>query len=80
MNINTPDHPNPRSPQITQAAKRALMLWNSVISNYINIYLYIYKTETAIFIIAKHEKNNYDGSYLNLYKYFLQFELLAAML
>ena len=41
------------------------------------VYLYNYKTETAIFIATKHWKNNYD-SYLKWYKYVFPFELLAS--
>ena len=48
------------------------------LSIYLKFYIYLYndKTETAIFIATKHEKNNY-GSYLNWYKYFFHFHLLA---
>ena len=47
--------------------------------NYIKpgIYLHNYQTETPIFLAAKHEKTIMACSYLNFFKYFLHFELLA---
>ena len=41
--------------QITQGAKEHLLIWHSVITQKLNIYLYNYKTETAIFIATKPE-------------------------
>ena len=43
------------------------------------IYLYNYHTKTAIFLATKREKKTIMAcTYLNLYKYFLHFELLAS--
>ena len=35
-------------------------------------------TGTAIFLVAKHEKTIMVCSYLNFYKYFLHFEIMAS--
>ena len=52
-------------------------MWNSVITENLNIYLCNYHTKTVISTARKHEKKNY-GSYLSFCKYFLHFELLAT--
>ena len=46
--------------------KEHLLIWNSETTQNLNIYLYNYQTETAIFLATKHEKNNYD---MQLYKF-----------
>ena len=61
--------------KITQ--KEHLLIWNSETTQNLNIYLYNYQTETAIFLATKHEKTIMACSYLNFYKYFLHFELLG---
>ena len=43
----------------------------------LNIYLYNYQTNTAIFLAKKHEKTIMTCNYLSFCKYFLHFELLA---
>ena len=43
--------------KITQ--KEHLLKWNSDTTQNLNIYLYTYQTETAIFLSTKHAKNNY---------------------
>ena len=62
--------------KITQ--KEHLLIWNSETTQNLNIYLYNYQTETAIFLATKHEKTIMACSYLIFYKYFLHFELLAS--
>ena len=57
--------------KITQ--KEHLLIWNSETTQNLNIYLYNYQTETAIFLATKHEKTIMAGSYLNFYQYFLHF-------
>ena len=60
-----------------------MLIWNSIFTLNLNIYLYSYKTQTAIFIATNMElcykawKSNY-GSYSNLSKYFFRFEPLAS--
>ena len=44
----------------------------------LNIYLYNYQTETAIFLATKHKKTIMACSYLIFCRYFLHFELLAS--
>ena len=61
--------------KITQ---KTSLIWNSETTQNLNIYLYNYQTETAIFLATKHEKIIVACSYLNFYKYFLHFELLAS--
>ena len=55
-----------------------LLIYNSEITQNLNIYLYNYQTEAAVFIATKHEKTIMACSYLNFYQYFLHFELLAS--
>ena len=62
--------------KITQ--KEHLLIWNSETTQNLNIYLYNYQTETAIFLATKHEKIIMACSYLVFYKYFLHFEFLAS--
>ena len=62
--------------KITQ--KEHLLIWNSETTQNLNIYLYNYQTETAIFLATKHEKTIMACSYLIFYKYFLHFELLDS--
>ena len=62
--------------QITQ--NEHLLIWNSETIQSLNIYLYNYQSETAIFLATKHEKTIMASSYLNFYKCFLHFELLAS--
>ena len=38
-----------------------------------SVYPYNYQTETAIFLAAKHEKNNYGMQLFNVFKYLLHF-------
>ena len=52
-------------------------MWNSETTQNLNIYLYNYQTETAIFLATKHEKTIMACSYLNFYQYFLHFEILG---
>ena len=40
------------------------LIWNSVINEKFNIYLYSCKTETVIFVAAKHEKPNMAVTYI----------------
>ena len=49
--------------KITQ--KEQLLIWNSETTQNLNIYLYNYQTETAIFLATKHEKTIMASSYLN---------------
>ena len=49
--------------RITQ--KEHLLIWNSETTQNLNIYLYNYQTETAIFLATKHEKTIMACSYLN---------------
>ena len=53
-----------------------MLIWNSVITQNLNIYFYNYQTKTAIFIATKHEKNY--GSYLGFHTYFLHFEIMTS--
>ena len=62
----------------SRSPKKHLLIWNSETTQNLNIYLYNYQTETAIFLATKHEKIIVACSYLNFYKYFLHFELLAS--
>ena len=55
-----------------------LLIWNSKLTQHLNICLYNCQTETAIFIGTGHEKIIMAFSYLNFYKYFLHFELLVS--
>ena len=55
-----------------------MKLWNSETTQNLNIYLNNCQTETAIFLAAKHEITIMACRYLNFYKYFLHFELLAS--
>ena len=57
--------------------KEHLLAWNSEITENLNIYLYNYQREIAIFIATKHEKTIMECSYLNFYKYLLYFELFG---
>ena len=43
------------SARVTQQ-KEHLLIWNSETTQNLNIYLYNYQTETAIFLATKHEK------------------------
>ena len=38
--------------------KNQLLIWNSETTQHLNIYLHNYRTQTAIFLAKKHEKNN----------------------
>ena len=51
--------------------KRTFADRNSETTQNLNIYLYNYQTETAIFLATKHEKTIMACSYLNFLKYFL---------
>ena len=51
--------------RITQK-KEYLLIWSSETTQNLNIYLYNYQTETAIFLATKHEKTIIACSYLNL--------------
>ena len=53
--------------------KEHLLIWNSKTTQNLNIYLYNYQTETAIFLTAKHEKTIMVCSYLNFLKIFPSF-------
>ena len=55
---------NQNAIKITQ--KEHLLIWNSETTQNLNIYLYNYQTETAIFLATKHEKNNYG---MQLFKF-----------
>ena len=48
--------------RITQ--KEHLLIWNSETTQTLNIYLYNYQTETAIFLATKHEKTIMACSFL----------------
>ena len=51
--------------RITQQ-KEHLLIWNSEITQNLNIYLHNYQTQTAIFLATKHEKKiGMACSYLN---------------
>ena len=54
--------------KITQ--KEHILIWNSETTQNLNIYLYNYQTETAIFLATKHEKTIMARSYLNILKIF----------
>ena len=54
--------------RITQQQKEHLLIWNSEITQILNIYLHNYQTQTAIFLATKHEKNNWYG--MQLFKFF----------
>ena len=58
--------------RITQ--KEHLLIWNSETTQNLNIYLYKYRTETAIFLATKHEKAIMACSYLNFLKIFPSFQ------
>ena len=45
--------------------KEHLLIWKSETTQNLNIYLYNYQTETAIFLATKHEKTIMAYSYLN---------------
>ena len=53
-------------------------IWNSETTENLNIYLYNYQTETAIFLAAKHKKQLWHAVINFFKKYFLHFELLAS--
>ena len=55
-----------------------MKLWNSETTQNLNIYLNNCQTETTIFLATKHEITIMACRYLNFYKYFLHFELLAS--
>ena len=61
--------------KITQ--KEHLLIWNSETSQNLNIYVYNYQTETAIFPSTNNEKTIMTCSCFN-FLYFLHFELLAS--
>ena len=61
--------------RITQ--KEHLLIWNSEITQNLNIYLYNYQTETAIFLATKHEKTIMACSYLNFLKIFPSFRTFS---
>ena len=50
-----------------------LMIWNSETTQNLNIYCYNYQTETAIFLVTKHEKNSYG---MQLFIYFLNISFI----
>ena len=52
--------------RITQ--KEHLLIWNSETTQNLNIYLYNYQTETAIFLATNHGKTIMACSYLNFLK------------
>ena len=55
-----------------------LLIWNSETTQNLNIHLYNYETETAIFLVTKQEKTIIMACcYLNFSKYF-HFELLIS--
>ena len=54
------------------------MIWNSETTQNLNISLYNYQTEAAVFLATKHEKTVTACSCLIFFKYFLHFELLAS--
>ena len=45
----------------------------------LNIYLYNYQTETAIFLATKHKKTIMACSYLNFYQYFKLFLIVLFL-
>ena len=45
--------------------KNQLLIWNSETTQHLNIYLHNYQTETAIFLVTKHEKTIMACSYLS---------------
>ena len=53
--------------------KEHLLIWNSETTHNLNIYLYKYQTETAVFLATKHKKTIMACSFLNFYKYSLHF-------
>ena len=57
--------------------KKNICWYNSESTQNLNIYLYNYQTETAIFLAAKHEKTVMACSY-SFFKYFLHFKLLTS--
>ena len=57
--------------RITQ--KEHLLIWNSETTQNLNIYLYNYQTETAIFLPTKHGKTTMACSYLIFLKIFPSF-------
>ena len=57
--------------RITQ--KEHLLIWNSETTQNLNIYLYNYQTETAIFLATKHEKAIMACSYWFFKKMFPSF-------
>ena len=66
-----------RASKLSKFLKEDLLILNSETTQNLNIYLYNYQTKIAIFIGAKHKKTIMAYSYLNFYKCFLHFELLA---
>ena len=48
--------------------KEHLLIWKSKTTQNLNIYLYNYQTETAIFLARKHEKIIMTCSYLIFFK------------
>ena len=62
--------------RITQQ-KEHLLIWNSETTQNLNIYLYNYQTETAIFLATKHEKTIMACSYLNFLKIFPSFRTFS---
>ena len=58
--------------------KEHLLIWDSETTQNLNIYLFNYQTETAIFLATKHEKTVMACSYLIFFKYLLHFELLLV--
>ena len=63
--------------KITQKEHHHLVIWNSETTQNQNIYSHNYQTEATIFLATKHEKTM-ACSYLNFYKHFLHFKLLAS--
>ena len=62
--------------RITQ--KEHLLIWNSEITQNLNIYLYNIQTETAIFLATKHEKKLWHAVIYIFKKSLRHFELLAV--
>ena len=63
--------------RIHSTPKKNICWYNSESTENLNIYLYNYQTETAIFLATKHEKTVMACSYL-FFKYFLHFKLLTS--
>ena len=49
--------------------KQHLLIWNSETTQNLNIYLHNYQTETAIFLVTKHEKIIMACSDLNFFSH-----------